>query len=70
MKTVQHKWLDEWRVTELGVKPFGMVVYVKAIEWSLTTSDSTAQVRWTMCQLVWYLGQSIAGVSQSGSSAV
>ena len=65
MKIVRSKWLDEWRVTGLGVKPFGMVVYVKAIEWSLTTSDHTAQVRWTMCQLVWCLGQQIVGVSQS-----
>lgn len=47
----QNKSSDEWHVTGRVAAQFGKAVYVRVTEWSLTTSGSTAEVRWTMFRL-------------------
>lgn len=45
------------------VRQFVRVAYVKGITKSLTTSDTTLEVRWRVCQLAWYLVQQTDAVN-------
>lgn len=51
MRTVPSKLSDVWRVTTQEIKLSLLVAYTEGTEKSLITWDSTAQVRWTVCQL-------------------
>lgn len=55
MKTVPNKLNDAWHETLRDVRLSMKVVYTRGTEWSLTTSGSTGEVHWRMCQLGWYL---------------
>ena len=63
MKTVHSRFVEEWRVTPHVAKLYAKVAYVKVTEWNLITWDSTVEVRWRTCQLVWLAAQRIDVVS-------
>lgn len=65
MRTPQHKLQDALLETGPDVKHYVRVVYIKAMEWRSTTSDTTVQVRWTMCQFAWLVNTQIGYVSPS-----
>jgi len=51
MKVGRNKCVGVWHVTGRVGAQFGKAAYIRVTEWSLITSGSTAEVRWTMWRL-------------------